>query len=88
MDEIYTDLINRMYKCNDDIVKFDQGKIKVELIWMYTTVIRMATQVGKELVDCRRLNRFTDRFQIKLKEFQEVVENLEYYITIAYLTKE
>lgn len=88
MNEIYADLINRMYKCNDDIVKFQQGKIKVELLWMYTTVTRKATQVGKELVDCRRLNKVTDSFEKKLKEFQEAVENLEYYITIAYLTKE
>lgn len=77
-----------MYKCNDDIVKFHQGKVKVELLWMYTTVTRKATLVGKELVDCRRLNKVTDSFEKKLKEFQEAVENLEYYITIAYLTKE
>lgn len=88
MNEIYDDLIKRMYKCNDDIVKFQQSKIKVELLWMYTTVTRIATQVGKELVDCRRLNRMTDNFNKKLSDFKSAVENLEYYITIAYLTKE
>lgn len=88
MNEIYTDLISRMYQCNDNIVKFQQSKVKVELLWMYTTVTRLATQVGKELVDCRRLNKVTDNFNKKLAEFQSALENLEYYITVAYLTKE
>ena len=88
MLEIYSDLIQRMYKCNDDITKFKQSKAKVELIWMYTTVTRLASSVGKEQVECRRLNRITDNYNKKFLEFQTALENLEYYITIAYLTKE
>lgn len=88
MDEIYSALVHRMYKCNDDIVKFQQSKAKVELLWMYTTLTRIATQVGKEFVECRRLNRITDNYTKKLAEFQSALENLEHFITIAYLTKE
>lgn len=88
MLEIYQDLIDRMYKCNDNIAKFTQSKAKVELLWMYTTVTRLSTNVSKELVECRRLNRITDNYNKKLAEFQTALENLEHYITIAYLTKE
>lgn len=88
MNDVYSDLVYRMYKCNDNIVKFEQSRFKVELLWMYTTVTRLSTQVGKELVDCRRLNKVTNNFEKKLEEFKQAVETLEYYITLAYLTKE
>lgn len=88
MLELYSDLIDRMYKCNDNISKFQQSKAKVELLWMYTTVTRLSSNVGKELVECRRLNKTTENFNKKLVEFRVALENLEYYITVAYLTKE
>lgn len=91
MQSDYQNLVSRLYKCGDEIAKirnlpgYEDKKIDLQI--MYKVAAGYATQVSKAEVDCRRLHHETVKFREAYQKFEEVLTNLEHYLTIAYLTR-
>jgi hypothetical protein len=79
--------ITRLYNCRDEIAKFSSSREKIDLQKMYQSVTQTQRTVNNLFIECRRINKITAQYEIELIRFDELVTNLEQYITLAYLTK-
>lgn len=85
------DLLNcvaRMYDCRNKIAAFPNSRAKIDLQKMYNSVTNAHRTVNSIWVECRRKQKVTATYQNALDKFEQLVANLEQYITIAYLTKD
>lgn len=53
---------------------------------MFQNAERSLTRISQERVECRRLNRETARLGELERETEEILSNLEQYLTLAYLS--
>jgi hypothetical protein len=84
------DMLNcqsRLYKCRDQIAGMPTGREKIDLQRMYQSVTATQKLVNNLWIECRRIGKVTAQYDRALTKFDELVSNLEQYITLAYLTK-
>jgi hypothetical protein len=84
------DMLNcqsRLYKCRDQIAGMPSGREKIDLQRMYQSVTETQKLVNNLWIECRRIGKVTAQYNNELTKFDELVSNLEQYITLAYLTK-
>ena len=57
----------------------------VDLMQMCSTAHKVATELSKELVECRRRNKLSPRSQALLEDLEESIDNIEKMLTYATL---
>jgi hypothetical protein len=60
---------------------------KIDLQKMFQSVTDTQKTVNNLWIECRRIGKVTAQYERALTTFDELVSNLEQYITLAYLTK-
>lgn len=77
-------LVNRMrlFKLN---ISNHQGQVLADLQKIYINLANKATDLDKELVECRRLRKITSKYQVLQDEFEVMIEFAEQQLTFASL---
>ena len=77
-------LVNRMrlFKLN---ISNHQGQVLADLQKIYINLANKATDLDKELVECRRLRKITSKYQVLQDEFEAMIEFAEQQLTFASL---
>jgi hypothetical protein len=77
-------LVNRMrlFKLN---ISNHQGQALADLQKIYINLANKATDLDKELVECRRLRKITSKYQVLQDEFEVMIEFAEQQLTFASL---
>ena len=78
------DLANRMRQFKLDISS-RRGQVLADLQKIYINLANKATDLDKELVECRRLRRITSKYQVLQDEFEVMLEFAEQQLTFASL---
>ena len=79
--------LSRYYKCRDAIAGMPQSKEKIDLQKMYNALGSVQKDVNNFWIECRRMQKITAQYQASVEKFDNLLTNLEHYITLAYLTK-
>ena len=78
------DLADRMRQFKLDISNH-RGQVLADLQKIYINLANKATDLDKELVECRRLRRITSKYQVLQDEFEVMLEFAEQQLTFASL---
>lgn len=78
-------LINRILEIQKQIIRFPDGKVKLDLKRFLSNVMKLLNDRDKLSVECRRLGKITYDFKLKSAELEEAVSNLEQYLLMALL---
>ena len=78
------DLADRMRQFKLDISS-RRGQVLADLQKIYINLANKATDLDKELVECRRLRRITSKYQVLQDEFEVMLEFAEQQLTFASL---
>ncbi len=79
--------LSRLYTCRDEIARMPSSREKIDLQKMFQSVTDTQKTVNNLWIECRRIGKVTAQYERALTTFDELVSNLEQYITLAYLTK-
>jgi len=92
MDQINTfnyglhDIVDRLSKAEKQIVTSVKNKRSIrDLQKMVRNIDSMVTEISRESVECRRLNKETARYKDLIDSAVLLLDNLEQYITLALL---
>ena len=78
-------LVNRILEIQKQIIRFPDGKVKLDLKRFLSNVMKLLSDRDKLSVECRRLGKITCDFKLKSAELEEAVSNLEQYLLMALL---
>ena len=81
MDELY----QRATNCAEQIKDINNRQARRDLLRMLITVDSALNRLDGESVECRRLNRITTHYETLQKEAEDLIVNLEKYLTFARL---
>lgn len=79
-----TDLQDRIQKFKLDSNYF-KGLVLRDLHKIYINLVDKAVELDKELVNCRRLQKFTSHYQTLEKELENMLDFAEQQLTFASL---
>jgi len=84
-DSKQSELIGRLYICWDQIRDYPNNSARLDLKRMHLTATQQFIECDKELVECRRIGKFTSKYVSLQATFESTITCLEQYITFAML---
>ena len=81
MDELHT----RLDRAHGEIRGIRNKRAQRDLYLMLRPIERVLTQMSSESVECRRLQRVTDRYERLVAQCEELLDNLEKHLLMARL---
>lgn len=81
MDELHT----RLDRAHGEIRGIRNKRAQRDLYLMLRPIERVLTQMSGESVECRRLQRVTDKYQRLVVQCEELLDNLEKHLLMARL---
>lgn len=83
--DMLTELTERITSAENQILKVKNKQVRRDLSKMLATIDSALTEVDKELVVCRRIQRTTIKFAELTQKVTDLLDNLEQHITLALL---
>lgn len=84
-------MVNKSIELADRMQQFKlnisnhRGQVLADLQKIYVNLANKATDLDKELVECRRLRRITSKYQVLQDEFEVMLEFAEQQLTFVSL---
>ncbi len=84
-------MVNKSIELADRMQQFKlnisnhRSQVLADLQKIYVNLANKATDLDKELVECRRLRRITSKYQVLQNEFEVMLEFAEQQLTFASL---
>lgn len=85
--ELLDDLYTRAQTLRTQIRGFHLTSFWRDLRRLESNILDIATEISKEEVNCRRLNKETAHLLTLIDRFEESIVNCEQYLTVALLSK-